>query len=613
MKFSVLIVAMLAVTTADFLSVVEQMEADVLELRHVVEALYRGRCDRYVLQSCQSANYHECNSQFPHPSCPATDASDDRIKDFTIPVTRVARAKTGADGNPTDPQVIEAICYSRQLDSYFREKHESDLEYWTQLGVPTPQRYFGSNHGTMQIYPARYAERCDNYDPRLRPWFVAASSGPKNIMLLLDVSGSMQTDDRIGSLKHAAKVIVNTLTVTDRVVIVPFSDTATTIADRSPNGDEILFQATQENKAKLVQAIDDLEAFGRTNFLSAFEAAFQVFNNTHSGELTKDCTTAVLFLTDGRMSHPPNVTEDQALETITGYVTRMEEQTENPVFLFTYSVAFDEVVHEFPKRLACSTKDGVWSRIGEAQEIFDSLTGYTRLLGIGLGDGANEDFTAWVEPYQFSSGVWGVTVSAPVFDWSKAVPQFLGVVGVDNTLEVFTRLLEEEGSNKSFLEAIAARSAAKCPRLDNIPECVLESYRRQGKAGDEALCGATCSDSFPTIEEFPCPDPSNHPSNVWNKTTNDVQGSSQCPQHSKMSPAIVGSIITPVLMVAVIAAIVLAWRKMKARPSKSLMNVPPMRPPPPINPNYYPNPPVSAPPADYDDSGTQTRFLQVAL
>lgn len=499
-------------TVSKFDQLVEKMETDVLELRDEVERLYMTRCDVDSLTDCGRSNYDDCHSLFPNPTCPR-EGPDLRVKDYTISAIRIPNIlKDGRNGlNPTDPKAIEAICFTQELDEYFQTKREQDREFWEELGAPTPQRYFGSNSGPIRIFPGRYSEFCDDYDPRVRPWFIAASSGPKNVLLLLDVSGSMETDDRISAMKDAAKVIVNTLTVTDRVALVPFSDSASVIADRWGN-EQVMFQASKENKEKLVSAIDELEAAGPTNFLAAFDAAFEVFEHSNRLELTADCTTAVIFLTDGKMTHPVGVTEDDALQQINGRIEEMESKTKNPIFVFTYSVSYDDdLVHEFPKRLACSSRDGVWSRVNEADEIFDSLVGYSRLFALGLGEERNEDFTAWVEPYLFSSGIMGVTVSAPVYDRSKSPPLFLGVVGVDNTLDAFLEKLKEDGSDETFLTKIARRSAARCPRLDNIPDCVLESFRQQSRAGPAALCSNNCTDAFPNIEEQPCPAVSDYP------------------------------------------------------------------------------------------------------
>lgn len=32
---------------------------------------------------------------------------------------------------------------------------------------------------------------CVDYDPRYRPWYVTATSGGKNVILFIDISGSM--------------------------------------------------------------------------------------------------------------------------------------------------------------------------------------------------------------------------------------------------------------------------------------------------------------------------------------------------------------------------------------------------------------------------------------
>jgi hypothetical protein len=69
--------------------------------------------------------------------------------------------------------------------------------------------FFGSHDGMFRIYPGRQAEHCGVFDPRVRPWYIAASSGPKNIILILDVSGTMghQNNIKLTLMQQAAVLL----------------------------------------------------------------------------------------------------------------------------------------------------------------------------------------------------------------------------------------------------------------------------------------------------------------------------------------------------------------------------------------------------------------------
>lgn len=79
------------------------------------------------------------------------------------------------------------VCASASLDDQFKY-----VKYW--MSDKIGRAYFGSNFGLFRGFPAYYqgsSSSCSDYDPRFRPWYVAATSGSKNIVLIIDVSGSM--------------------------------------------------------------------------------------------------------------------------------------------------------------------------------------------------------------------------------------------------------------------------------------------------------------------------------------------------------------------------------------------------------------------------------------
>ena len=130
---------------------------------------------------------------------------------------------------------------------------------------------------------------------------MAASSGPKDVVLVIDVSGSMDEYRRIDLAKEAASTIVSTLTVADRVAIVTFSDKASLIG-----GQTSLIRATSDNKELLIDAINGIEPGGPTNFYDAFDKTFNALDATIRNEATTGCNIAVLFLTDGQITAGPN-------------------------------------------------------------------------------------------------------------------------------------------------------------------------------------------------------------------------------------------------------------------------------------------------------------------
>ena len=88
--------------------------------------------------------------------------------------------------------------------------------------------YIGTSLGSFRAYPTfRQIDpetgECTDYDPRFRPWYVIATSGAKNVLLMIDVSGSMK-DKKLEIAKEAAKAVVTTLSNSDFIGVIEFSN-----------------------------------------------------------------------------------------------------------------------------------------------------------------------------------------------------------------------------------------------------------------------------------------------------------------------------------------------------------------------------------------------------
>lgn len=113
--------------------------------------------------------------------------------------------------------VIRAIKWSEELDKTFINNYEQDPSLSWQ--------YFGSATGFMRQYPAMnwLMEPVDLFDCRTRSWYIEAATSPKDILILIDTSGSM-TGIRREIARHVVNNILDTLGNNDFVNIITFSN-----------------------------------------------------------------------------------------------------------------------------------------------------------------------------------------------------------------------------------------------------------------------------------------------------------------------------------------------------------------------------------------------------
>jgi Ca-activated chloride channel family protein len=108
---------------------------------------------------------------------------------------------------------------------------------------------------------------------------------PANLVFLVDVSGSMQSADKLELLKTSLKLLTKHLGAEDRVSIVVYAG-ASGIVLESTAGDQ---------KATIIASLDKLTAGGRTNGAAGIRLAYAVAEQA----FIKDGINRVLLATDG--------------------------------------------------------------------------------------------------------------------------------------------------------------------------------------------------------------------------------------------------------------------------------------------------------------------------
>ena len=106
-----------------------------------------------------------------------------------------------------------------------------------------------------------------------------------NLVFLLDVSGSMNSRDKLGLVKRSMKMLVKNLSKRDRVAIVVYAGAAGRVLDSTP-GDQ---------KRKITKALDRLSAGGSTHGAAGIRLAYR----TARDNFIEDGVNRVIICTDG--------------------------------------------------------------------------------------------------------------------------------------------------------------------------------------------------------------------------------------------------------------------------------------------------------------------------
>lgn len=106
-----------------------------------------------------------------------------------------------------------------------------------------------------------------------------------NLVFLVDVSGSMNSPDKIGLLKSSLKLLTKQMTAADHVSIVVYAGAAGVVLEPTAGN----------NQAKIAMALDQLTAGGSTNGAAGIHLAYQLAEQN----LVKDGINRILIATDG--------------------------------------------------------------------------------------------------------------------------------------------------------------------------------------------------------------------------------------------------------------------------------------------------------------------------
>lgn len=118
---------------------------------------------------------------------------------------------------------------------------------------------------TTELAPAPWSEGHQLLQIGLKGYEPAVEQRPAaNLVFLIDVSGSMQSADKLGLVKKSLRLLVNQMKDRDRIALAVYAGSAGTVLE-STAGSE---------KAKILAALDSLQAGGSTHGSAGIELAY---------------------------------------------------------------------------------------------------------------------------------------------------------------------------------------------------------------------------------------------------------------------------------------------------------------------------------------------------
>ncbi|KAM3859290.1 voltage-dependent calcium channel subunit alpha-2/delta-4 [Diretmus argenteus] len=333
-----------------------------------------------------------------------------------------------------DTDILNGVYMSEALNDVFIDNFQKD---------PTlTWQYFGSSTGFFRLYPGIQWTPDENgvvtFDCRNRNWYIQAATSPKDVIIVVDVSGSMK-GLRLTIAKHTINTILDTLGENDFVNIIAYSDYVSYV---EPCFKGTLVQADLDNREHFKILVDELEVKGEGKVKKAMKESFKILNEATALGQGSLCNQAIMLITDGAMEDFQDVFEEF-------------NWPDRRVRVFTYLIGREMTFVDNVKWIACNNK-GYYTHVSTLADVQENVMEYLHVLSRPMVINHDHDII-WTEAYmdsvlpatkelfntQAQSLLLMTSVAMPVFSKKKETLShgiLLGVVGTDVALRELMKL-----------------------------------------------------------------------------------------------------------------------------------------------------------------------------
>jgi Ca-activated chloride channel family protein len=316
-----------------------------------------------------------------HGVNPFVDAYEDHLSTFGLDVDTasysIARRYVN-DGNVPPSEAIRVEEFINYFDPGYPTPPDVAFGIYAD-GAPSP--FHGDGQYILRFGIQGY--EVSEYDRK-----------PAHLTFVIDVSGSMDRENRLGLVKQSLQMLVDRLRPNDKVSIVVYGSEARVV----------LFPTSAEERNTILNAIYSLRTEGSTNAEAGLQLGYQMAINAYR----PDAINRVILCSDG-VANVGQTGPDAILSTIRGYVEEgitltsvgfgmgnfndimMETLADNGNGNYAYVDDLDEAQKLFVEDLTSTLQ--VIALDAKIQVDFNSdVVAYYRLIGYENREVADQDF-----------------------------------------------------------------------------------------------------------------------------------------------------------------------------------------------------------------------------
>jgi hypothetical protein len=335
--------------------------------------------------------------------------------------------------------VLTTASYSTGLDKTFENNAKnSKVLSW---------QYFASSKGLSRFYPGLKwkledeIKRPIDYDARFESWYASSINYPKEIIIMVDSSGSMKGYRKVLAIL-TIRTIIDSLSDQDFFNVIHFESTPSYLHGCF---ERTLVRATDFNKQQFKVLLQSMKASNVADFNKAINETYNVFKNFSESQEPKvySASRGIMMLSDGALEEYTEAFNNASLALNDSNITFED------IRVFTYLIGKD-LKHQMPlKNIACARR-GYYTHIASPADVKNNVMEYFHTMNRPLVNQDSYGKKPQWSPMYSSSLIGGLKVHGLVVSATQAVyakdpvtnsGELLGVVGTDVPLAFLEQYL----------------------------------------------------------------------------------------------------------------------------------------------------------------------------